>query len=468
LERVRRLRVLALVVAAAAALTIASSGGAKPVPDASWTSFGHDQQLTGFTDAPLFTAQVKGFSLAWKAALAGPIVASPLAARLPNQGLVVLAATEGGNVYALADDGTVLWQKSIGTINANGNCGTYGVSSTGVVDTARGVLYVVGATGMLHAFRLTDGSEAPGWPVQVVSRRRTEYVWGGLELVGSTLYVPVASYCDAPDRHGVPAEGRLMAYDVTNPSAAPSVFDPVPGPENLGGVWGWGGVSVSLDGDALYAGIGNAEPDVNNGDSDSMVELSADLSETFGVNRPIASVAGEDVDLGAAPVLFKPTGCPALLAANDKSGDLIVWRQDALAKGPYAFIPLSDGVAAFVGAPSWSPVTQMLYDSTATATKANTRLEGTVALKVTATCGFTKRWFTATGDGPQPEPLVAGDLVADTGGSTGGFAVERATTGVLVWRYPTAAATLSPLIEVGGELIGGDYSGQLYAFLPKR
>ena len=86
-----------------------------------------------------------------------------------------------------------------------------------------------------------------------------------------------------------------------------------------------------------------------------MVELSTDLSETFGVNRPIPSGSGDgmDTDLGAAPVLFKPVGCPALLVANDESGELIVWRQDQLGKGPYARIPLSDGEDAFVGAPSW-------------------------------------------------------------------------------------------------------------------
>jgi hypothetical protein len=453
-------------VPVAAALAIASSSGAKPELDASWTSYGHDGQLTSFTDAPLFDAHVNGFAPVWKATLAGGIVASPLAARTSAQGLVVFAATEGGNVYAIGDGGTVLWQRSIGSVVTNGNCGSYGVSSTGAIDTARGVLYVIGASGLLHALRLTDGSEAPGWPVRVVSRTRTEYVWGGLRLVGSTLYVPVASYCDATDRRGVPAEGRLEAFDVGQPSTAPSVFDPVPGADNLGGVWGWGGVSVSLAGDALYTGIGNAEPDVDNGASDSMVELSADLSETFGVDRPVTSVDGEDIDLGAAPVLFKPSGCPALLAANDKNGELIVWRQDALDKGPYARIPLSDGVDAFVGAPSWSPITEMLYDSTATAMKGSTRLDGTIGLKVTAKCGFTKRWFAATGDGSQPEPLVAGDLVADTGGSKGGFVVERAATGVVVWRFSTAAAALSPLIEAGNTLIGGDMSGHLYAFRP--
>ncbi len=360
---------------------------------------------------------VKGFAPVWKVTLAGGIVASPLAARTSAQGLVVFAATEAGNVYAIGDGGTVLWQTSIGTVVTNGNCGSYGVSSTGAIDTARGLLYVIGASGLLHAFRLTDGSEAPGWPVRVVSRVRTEYVWGALRLVGSTLYVPIASYCDATDRRGVPAEGRLEAFDVGRPSEAPSVFDPVPGADNLGGAWGWGGISVSLEGDAL------------------------------------TSVDGEDIDLGAAPVLFKPNGCPALLAANDKNGELIVWRQDRLDKGPYARIPLSDGVDAFVGAPSWSPITQMLYDSTAAAINRSTRLDGTIGLQVTAKCGFAKRWFAATGDGSQPQPLVAGDLVADTGGSKGGFVVERAATGVVVWRFPTAAATLSPLIEAGNTLI---------------
>jgi outer membrane protein assembly factor BamB len=89
-----------------------------------------------------------------------------------------------------------------------------------------------------------------------------------------------------------------------------------------------------------------------------------------------------------------------------------------------------------------------------------------MALKATPRCGFAKQWFSATGDGTQPQPLVAGGLVADTGGGSGGFVVQRAGTGVVVWRYPTAAATLSPLIEAGGELIGGDTSGRLYAFRP--
>jgi hypothetical protein len=67
------------------------------------------------------------------------------------------------------------------------------------------------------------------WPVKVVSRTHTEYVWGGLRLVGAA------------------------------PTAAPLRLDPVPGPDNLRGIWGWGGVSVAQSVVLLYTGARRAE-----------------------------------------------------------------------------------------------------------------------------------------------------------------------------------------------------------------
>jgi len=452
-------------VVAACALTCAPVSHAYiEAADTSWTSFGHDGQIDAFTAAQAFTAKVRGFSLVWKTQLDGGITASPLAAPVAGHGLVTFASTDKGNVYAVGPTGHVIWERLLGTETVNGGCGTYGVDSTGVIDPQRGVLYVVGSTGMLHALKLSDGTDAPGWPVQIVIRRRTEFVWGGLRLLGSDLYVPVASYCDAPDRRGVPADGRLVSVNVTAPASSPAVFDPVPGPDNLGGIWGWGGVAVNPAGTALFTGVGNAEPDVDDGSSDSMVELSTDLSEVFASNRPASATQGEDTDIGAAPVLFQPSRCPALLAANSKSGELLVFRQDRMTL--HADIPLSDGIDSFVGAPSWSPRTQMLYDAGATAKQNGKRVVGTMALAVNARCGLTKRWFGATGDGSQPEPLVAGDLGSSTGGTSGGFVVQRAATGVVVWRYPTPAPALAPLIEAGGRLFGADGDGTVYAFGP--
>jgi hypothetical protein len=458
----------ALVIALTLSAGASGSGGG-PASDQEWLAYGADPQLTAFSPAAAFTSTVSGFEPEWQASLDGAVVASPVAAVLPGQGLVVFAATEAGNVYAIGAGGGVLWKASLGSVTADDDCGSYGVSSTPVLDLARGLLYVADADGFVHGLRLTDGSEAPGWPVGVVQRPHSEYVWGGLRLLGNRLYVPFASYCDGPGKHGDPTEGGLLALDVDDPSSAPDAFDPVPGPDNGGGVWGWGGISVSTDGSSIYLGVANAEPDTDSGYSDSMVELSPDLSQVIGWDRPPGAAAGGDTDLGAAPVLFQPDGCPPLLAANDKDGDLLVWRQNALGAGPVDRIPLSDGIAAFVGAPSWSPRTQMLYDAGATMENSQgQRVAGTIALEVTASCGFAARWFRATGDGNQPQPLVAGDLVVSTGGTSGGITVQRAATSVLVWQYQTAGDTLSPPIVADGLLIVGDGNGDLYAFRPTQ
>jgi outer membrane protein assembly factor BamB len=187
------------VAAACALIGAPASHAYVESADTSWTSFGHDGQIDGFTAAKAFTSSARGFSLVWKAQLDGGITASPLAAPVAGSGLVTFASTEKGNVYAVGPTGRVLWERSFGTEMVNGGCGTYGIDSTGVIDTQRGVLYVVGSTGMLHALRLTDGTDAPGWPVQIVMRRRTEFVW----------------YCDAPDRLGpmIEAGSRLIAGD---------------------------------------------------------------------------------------------------------------------------------------------------------------------------------------------------------------------------------------------------------------
>ena len=75
---------------------------------------------------------------------------------------VVYVTTEAGSVYALAaDGGYILWHRTFETVTTDG-CGTYGFSSTGVIDSQRGVLYEIGAQGVLHALDLATGEERAG------------------------------------------------------------------------------------------------------------------------------------------------------------------------------------------------------------------------------------------------------------------------------------------------------------------
>src|SRR2546421_593163 len=108
--------------------------GALPVPTAAsddWLAYGRDGQLTNQSDQPDLTpATAARLHEVWTRKLDGPIAASPLA--LDG---VVYVATEAGTVSAVRGaDGRILWSTPLGTQDSY-SCGTWGISSTGAIDT---------------------------------------------------------------------------------------------------------------------------------------------------------------------------------------------------------------------------------------------------------------------------------------------------------------------------------------------
>jgi outer membrane protein assembly factor BamB len=450
---------------------------AAPVSGGAWLSYGHDGQLTNFARTRGLTrATAHLLKQAWVKRLDGAVVASPLYASgitgVNRTTSLLLVATEGGTVYALRPrDGAPLWKRGFG-VAASAACGSWGFSSTGAIDLRRRVLYVVSAQGFLHALDLRTGAERAGWPISITSDRvDAEYVWGGLRLVRDTLYVPVASYCDAAGSDGRFANGRLVAVDVVRRSQV-AVFDPVPGENNLGGIWGWGGASVEPDGRALYTGVGNSRVYDRACDcfsdtaayGDSVVKLTPGL-KVVSWNRPKPFLATGDYDFGTAPLLFRPAGCPPLAAANSKLGTLYIWNRNRLGDGPRFRGALGDGVTAFVGQPSYSPSLRTIYESHVLITRRGKKVgDGIAAFSARLHCRFHLRWRTSIGVGNQPPPLVVGDVVFGSGGDNGGYAALDARNGRVLWRFRTAAATISPVIAAGGRIFAADYGGALHAF----
>jgi outer membrane protein assembly factor BamB len=446
-----------------------STSASKTVPPR-WLSYGHDGQLTNFVQVPGITSRTaRRLKLKWVKALDGSIVASPLYA---NGTLYV--ETEAGSVYALrASDGAVRWQRTLGTV-ATQSCGTYGLTSTGAIDLARNVLYAISADGFLHALSLADGRERAGWPVGITSAHADgEYVWGGLRLLRNMVYVPVASYCDVPGSDGHVANGRLVAVDVRS-ARVTATFDPVEGDGNLGGIWGWGGVSVDPAGKTLWTGIGNShvyDPTCscytdNAGLGDSMVKLSPDL-RVLGSYRPMNIPSGLDFDYGSAPLLFQPKGCKPFVAGNDKNGWMYVWKRNRLRYGPKVGYFLGDGITAFVGQPSYAPQLRMLFVSHAFKNVGGKKAgDGIQAFAVTGRCGIARRWLTVVGEGQEPPPLVVGDVVFAPGGDKGGFTALDARSGKTLWHLATAWGTISPAIAAGNRIYAGDLGGFLRAFGP--
>ena len=452
-----------------AAGTAAARSAAEPT---AWTSYANDNQLRNSASSGSLTRQsVPRLASTWTAKLDGAVFASPLAFRVAGRQLLLIA-TEAGSVYALdASTGEDVWERDLGTVTT-ADCGTWGITSTGVIDPTRGLLFVIGATGSLHALDLSTGEESAGYPEQVVDETAYEYVWGGLRIAGGRVYVPIASYCDVGAPDGLFPEGSLKAIPLDHASA--TVWDPVPGPQNLGGIWGWGGVSVDPRDGSIFTAVGNSHVHSDACDcfvddagyGDSAVHVTADLSSVIDSGHPAIPGTG-DYDFGAAPMLFQPEGCPPLAAANNKNGTLYVWNRTSLAAGPVAEIPISDGRAAFVGTPAWSAATQTIYEAQAALFGAGGPLgNGVRAFRVTAGCRFTEAWAAPLGDGNQATPLVVGDVVFATGGKPGGFFALDVRNGARLWSAPTDGRTVAATITVGGSIFGADTKGTVYAFRP--
>ena len=442
-----------------------------PAPnDTAWISFGHDDQITKqVVSGSITNATVGTLHQLWSFKLGGMIVAQPL-----YYNGIVYAASEAGDIVAVnAQTGKQVWRKTTSTFTS-ASCGTWGVSSTPVIDTTRNRIYVVGGNGQLNALDLSTGGQQPNFPVSVVRSQVMEYVWGGLRLFGNNVLVGVSSHCDEPNAAGGYATGKLAAINVVDsPGSQTAVFQPVPGAGHLGGIWGYGGVSIALGGQAIYDGIGNAtgtDPACKCqhddwGYGDSIVQLSPSLT-VVGSSDPGVPKSGDD-DWGAAPALFQPLGCQPLAVASNKDGVVYVYNQNAIAAGPIWTLAVGDGVSPLLDGPAWSPVENMFYISGARMPFDRNQPragEGIVAVKVGAGCKFSVAWTAATGDGPQSPPIVVGNVVFASGGNHDVVALD-ALTGKELWRDNTSGSTLGSPSEAAGTLFATDGSN-LVAFGP--
>jgi len=476
--RLAQAMVLVLVAILLAAPSSADRSARSTTAARAWLAYGHDAQLTNFVRLPgLTSATAKRLHQVWTKKLDGQIIASPLylsggQGGLPRARGAVFVATEGGSLYALKPStGAVLWRRALGTMAAASECGTWGISSTPAIDLKRRVIYVISADGWLHALDLATGAEKPGWPVAVtVERNDAEYVWGGLRLVGNTLYVVVASYCDAPTAQGIGVNGRIAAIDVLRARQV-GIFDSVEGDQNLGGLWGWGGVSVDPKGRALFVGVGNSHvfdrgcdcyvDDAGYGNA--MVKLSLGL-RVLGWHRPPSVPKTEDSDFGSAPLLIQPPGCPPLAFANNKNGMMYVWNRDQLGTGTRSSVLLGGG-PGFVGQPSYSPDLKMFFEGHAAIAQNGRQIgDGVAAFTIDSKCRFDLRWKRRVGFGNEPPPLIVGEVVFAPGGDAGGYTALAARTGRVLWRFPTEASTYAPAIAAGGRIFAGDLAGTARAF----
>ena len=178
----------------------------------------------------------------------------------PGGRATIIAATESNNVYALdATNGSILWQRNVGTpVSLTnlpcGNIDPMGITGTPVIDLASRSLFLDamttpdGGTTKKHlivSLNLDTGAINPGWPVDLnasASYDGTPFTSsvqgqrGALSIVGNILYVPYGGHFgDCGMYHG-----WVIGVPLNNPANVTAWATDWFG----GGIWAPGGIAT--------------------------------------------------------------------------------------------------------------------------------------------------------------------------------------------------------------------------------
>jgi outer membrane protein assembly factor BamB len=462
---------------------------------ADWLMVDHDPSRSGnASDETIITpSNVGNLQLNWSVSVDGPVTGQPLFAggvQISGQSRNVLIAATGGNsVYALdAGTGAQLWKRNFGSQTSN--CAIpngFGVTGAPLVDRSTGRVYSVSDDGKLRMLSLSDGTEVLT-ALTLISQPATNKVWGGLNKVGNNLYVATASDgCDT-----TPWRGQVYRIDVSAAPVVTGTFVVVPGiaaPNGGGGIWGYGGVSADPATGSVYAAAGDDSNMPTEGYTPfagRMIALDGNLNMLGSYlppepNQFPCSGAPCDLDFGATPLLFQPDGCPTMVAAGNKNGQLYVFKvTDLAASGqPTQILALNAandwlGSGGIGGVPAYWQAGNKVFISDVGPGVSGVA-GGVVGLNVTASCTLQVAWSTALGGATQPDstPTVANGVVFVGEGATGMVHAYDAQSGAQLWNSGStaysAAATYAAPIVAQGRLYVGSWSnftggGQVGAF----
>jgi hypothetical protein len=315
-------------------------------------------------EAILTTANVNAarFGLLFSRAVDGQLYAQPLflpAMTMADRKVhdVVYVATEHNTVYAFdatdAVQNTPLWSLNVGPSGSN-TCDNMspeiGISSTPVIDQARGVIYFLskGQEGgnwvqRLHAVDLIAGTERSGSPVLITASVKgtgvgasggniafdpgTQLNRTGLLLEGGVVYAAFASHCDVGPYHG-----WILGYTYDGSAFKQVLAFNVSPNGTAGGIW-QAGNGLSSDGSNIFvvAGNGSSNPAANALDlSESVFKLriSDYTVQDYWLPTAYKALNAADSDLSSGAVLV----AHSLLLTGSKDGRLYVLDSANLGK----------------------------------------------------------------------------------------------------------------------------------------
>ena len=473
-------------------VTFTVTSSSPPPPTGSdWPTVDHDPTRTGNAtgESVISPSTVSRLALQWSTPVDGKVTAQPLfVSSVLAGGItrdVVFAATAGNSVYALdAGTGAVIWRRNFGAPDGFGEIpGGFGIAAAPVVDRASGLAYAVSQDGVLRTLSLADGTDAAAAVTIIASNTSTNKVWGGLNLVGSNLYIATGS--DGSDTP--PWKGRIVRVDISDatPTVAGTfyVVPSIPAPDGGGGIWGYGGVAVDPTNGRVYAATSATDGFPTESYqlyAASMIALDAnlDLLGYYQPTPPACQTTQCDWDFGATPIVYQPPGCPTLVAALKKDGKLYLMKADDLANDlngtipPIQVLALNDafdgpGTGGLYGVPAYWPAGNMLFVTDA-GPGVNGINAGVVGLSISPApaCALSVAWslsLPTVGDNQPPSTPTVANGVVFVGTPTGGaLHAYNAASGAELWssgNVITGGGTFAAPTVASGKLYVGSWNG---------
>jgi hypothetical protein len=359
-------RLVVLAVTLSPALWLASSAQAQ----VNVTTYHYDNARTGQNlNETLLTptnVNVNQFGKIFSVPVDGYVYAQPLYLSSVNIAggthNVVFVATENDSLYAIdADSGATLWQVSLlpagGTAVSSTDTGCTvltpqtGITSTPVIDTVTGTVYVVTEAKVnnsyvhhLHAIDIITHAEKFGGPkliqasvpgtgnggTTVVFQDFYQFNRSGLLLQNGHVIIAWASHCDHQPYHG-----WVMSYSAGT-LAQEAVWNDTPNGYQ-GGIW------QGIAGDATfntYVSTGNGLFDSNSDYGDTIVKLGPPTNSAFPLSSFFtpwnqSSLDTSDLDVGSGGVLLLPdlpagAAHPHLLVLAAKEGKVYLVDRDSM------------------------------------------------------------------------------------------------------------------------------------------
>jgi hypothetical protein len=252
-----------------------------------------------------------------------------------------------------------------------------------------------------------------------------------------------------------------------------------------GGIWGPGGASIDPVTHHVFIATGNADTRTgqhqhqNAPYAEQVIELSPTLGTILGNNYPtnIPGDVGDDLDFGATPLLFKPDGCPALVAAINKSGMFELYDRGSISSGPIQYIAMSvpSDNANFIGVPAYDPATGYVY--VGLPTSQGIYKPGLAAFKIASTCTLnpTPVWSANFGpDGsmggnqePRSPISIANGVVYVSNYQGDTEYAFNAKTGARLWSVALSGWGFVGTVIANGTVYVSDYFGNISAWAPR-